>query len=363
MRTYFFNIIGLLLITALFAHQAQAQGKLVFEKNRHNFGKIKEEDGKVKVIFEFTNTGNAAVALTSVQASCGCTTPTWTQEPVAPGKTGIITAVYDPTNRPGPFNKSITIKSNGTPSSMVLMIEGEVIPRKKGPKDWFPTENGALRMKNGNVYFNQVLHDQVATMDFLLFNQSNQPVNIKLAETRASLPAHVSLEATPTVIQPNDSLTLKFSYDATKKNDWGYTTDRFMLMTDDPKQPAKQMYLSANIVENFGNLTSESKFPIVSYDKIVHDFGKVNPSTISSVDFTMSNTGDAPLIIRKTSATCGCTASNPKKTTLQPGESTTVTVSFNSAGKKGLINQTVTIITNDPSNASTLLKIKAEVNQ
>jgi hypothetical protein len=363
MRIYLFNIIGLLIIVNLFSAQAIAQGKLVFEKNKHDFGQIQEEDGPAEVTFEFTNTGSTPVTISNVKASCGCTTPTWTKEAVTPGKTGIITASYNPSNRPGPFNKSITVTSDASNSTAVLIINGDVIPRERGPQDWFPIESGALRMRARNVYFNQVYNDDTnSTVDFLLYNQSEKPINLKLAETMATFPPHISMVASQTQINPRDSLILQFKYDAVKKNDWGYMSDRFILMTNDTLEPNKQMYISANIVENFGNLTSESKIPMISFDKTYHDFGKINQGTTSSIDFKMTNNGNAPLIIRKTSASCGCTASEPKKTELAPGESTMITVRFNSSGKTGKQDQNVTIITNDPAQTSVRLNIAAEIN-
>ncbi len=363
MRIYLLKIIGLFFVLGLSAANATAQGKLVFEKDKHEFGKIQEEAGPAEITFEFTNTGNAAVTISDVKASCGCTTPTWTKEAVAPGKTGFIKAAYDPNNRPGPFEKSITIQSNAENPTVVLSIKGEVIPRERGPKDWFPIESGALRMRSKNIYLNKIYHNQSSnSIDFLVYNQSDEPIHLKLAETKATLPAHVSIESTQTQVNPKDSLILKFNYDAVKKNDWGYVSDRFILLTDDATEPNKQLYISANITENFGTLSSESKIPMIGFDKNYHDFGKVNQNTTSSVDFTMVNNGNAPLIVRKTSASCGCTVSEPKKTTLQPGESTTITVRFSSGGKTGKQNQNVTIITNDPAKTTMTLSISAEIN-
>ena len=64
--------------------------------------------------------------ISNVQASCGCTTPKWTNEPVAPGKTGVITASYNSSGRPGPFTKSITVTSNAKSTPKVLTINGVV---------------------------------------------------------------------------------------------------------------------------------------------------------------------------------------------------------------------------------------------
>lgn len=105
---------------------AQAQPELKFTATTHDFGVITEKGGKVKHRFEFTNTGDEPLVISNVQASCGCTTPEWTKTPVPPKGKGYVDAQYDPLNRPGSFNKSLTINSNAFPSTATLFIKGEV---------------------------------------------------------------------------------------------------------------------------------------------------------------------------------------------------------------------------------------------
>lgn len=117
-----------LFVFAAQAIMAQDQGVLTFEKTEHDFGNVKEEGGPVTIDFKFKNTGKAPLVVSGVQASCGCTTPDWTKEPVAPGKTGFIRAQYNPQGRPGIFNKTLTVTSNTTPATSLITIKGNVIP-------------------------------------------------------------------------------------------------------------------------------------------------------------------------------------------------------------------------------------------
>ena len=100
-----------------------------FEFGTHDFGELNEGDD-AEIDFTFTNTGNKNLILTNVKASCGCTTPYWSKEPVAPGETGKITAKYSTKNRSGSFNKAITITSNANPGTQRIFIKGNV---KKAP--------------------------------------------------------------------------------------------------------------------------------------------------------------------------------------------------------------------------------------
>lgn len=113
-----------LLILAL-SPGAFAQGALTFETPVHEFGSFNEGE-EVTHVFRFTNTGDAPITLTDVRASCGCTTPSYTTDAVAPGGAGEITVVYDSAGRPGPFTKRVTVEAGG--EAMALQIRGTVVP-------------------------------------------------------------------------------------------------------------------------------------------------------------------------------------------------------------------------------------------
>jgi hypothetical protein len=76
-----------------------------------NFGSV-DAGKKVEVKFRFKNTGAKPLILTEVRAGCGCTTPEWTKEPVAPGKEGYVTGIFNSANQHGEVHKMISVRSN-----------------------------------------------------------------------------------------------------------------------------------------------------------------------------------------------------------------------------------------------------------
>ena len=104
------------------------EGKITVDKTVHDFGTVKEDNGKVNAVFTIKNTTKSPIVLSEVRASCGCTTPDWTKEPIAPGKTGKITATYNPKGNVGPFEKSVTINVSvgDTIQTIVVKIKGTV---------------------------------------------------------------------------------------------------------------------------------------------------------------------------------------------------------------------------------------------
>ena len=101
--------------------------KMNFEFETFDFGDI-EEGADAQVDFNFTNTGQEKLIITNVKASCGCTTPFWSKEPVQPGADSKITAKYNTVNKSGRFNKSITITSNSSTATKRIFIKGNVVP-------------------------------------------------------------------------------------------------------------------------------------------------------------------------------------------------------------------------------------------
>jgi hypothetical protein len=90
-----------------------------------DFGKIPQ--GKpVTHEFKFTNTGKVPLVLSTVQASCGCTTPDYSKEPIPPGKTGTIKATFNAA-AVGSFNKSVTVNANVEGGATYLVLKGEVV--------------------------------------------------------------------------------------------------------------------------------------------------------------------------------------------------------------------------------------------
>lgn len=132
-------LFSLLLAAAFSSAVAQDQptpapasnAKVKFEEITHNFANVIE--GQIaRYDFKFTNTGTDPLVLSNVQASCGCTSPKWPREPIAPGASAVVTAEYNSSGRPGNFTKNIFVYSNG--GDVTLTITGIVVKEPEKPK-------------------------------------------------------------------------------------------------------------------------------------------------------------------------------------------------------------------------------------
>ena len=127
------KVIYLLGIMLLFAGVAKAQDskpaigpEIEFEKVVHDYGEI-PFNGNGECEFRFTNTGNEPLLIQKPKSSCGCTIPSWPNEPILPGESDGIKVTYR-TNRAGNINKTVTVTSNALKNSnVVLRIKGRVL--------------------------------------------------------------------------------------------------------------------------------------------------------------------------------------------------------------------------------------------
>jgi hypothetical protein len=118
------------LLTGMAAQAQQADTTVKFTNLVHDFGDIVQNAGPQTYAFEFTNVGAEPVTIQDVKASCGCTTPGWTREPVAPGEKGEVKATYNP-SAVMPFDKTLTVYTSGVPAQFVLHIKGRVVEAPK----------------------------------------------------------------------------------------------------------------------------------------------------------------------------------------------------------------------------------------
>ncbi|MBQ3238766.1 MAG: DUF1573 domain-containing protein [Bacteroidaceae bacterium] len=134
MRKYMLMAVLVMMTAMGFAQEQQQEvkprvkGEMKFEHTRHNFGIFAIDTAVVTHDFVFTNVGKAPLIIHQANASCGCTVPEYTLEPIMPGEKGKITVTYNGKGRrPGVFRKSITIHNNGKQTPLRLYIEGEMI--------------------------------------------------------------------------------------------------------------------------------------------------------------------------------------------------------------------------------------------
>lgn len=110
-------------------------------------------------------------------------------------------------------------------------------------------------------------------------------------------------------------------------------------------------------------LCAQAQAPILTFDKVHHDFGKIGPDRKVAHRFKATNTGTATLNITHLNASCGCTATALGKWSLNPGESTEIEATFDPKGMKNNVRKSIQVTSNDARNGIQTLTFEAEVVQ
>jgi hypothetical protein len=355
-------IISLLLFCAGVNAQ-YAQTKMKVSETEHDFGKFKEEAGKQAHDFTITNTGTDPLVIQNVVASCGCTTPDWTKQPIPAGGTGKVTAIYDPKDRPGPFSKTITVYSNTKPETIVLIIKGEVIPHEKTVEELFTFPVGSIRFESNHMAFTDVKKTEKKIRVMQLVNTSNAPVKVEFA----GLPAHLVLKSNPETLKPGQKGVVEGTYDATKNQSWGNVSDMVKIVLNGVTQENVYYYVSANLVEDFSSLSKEDieNAPVFKVETTTVDLGKIKGNTQNEVEFKFTNAGKNDLVLRYIRSSCGCTAvqQGNQGVGIKAGQSSSIKATFNSGSYKGKVTKAIYVYTNDPKNSQVVLMLNADVEQ
>jgi len=119
----------------------------------------------------------------------------------------------------------------------------------------------------------------------------------------------------------------------------------------------------AFVAPAFGQAASASKTagPVITFEKNTHDFGDMFQGDQVEKTFKFTNTGNEPLIITNVQVTCGCTTKSYPRDPIAPGAKGEITLGFNSAGKMGKQNKTVTVISNASNTDGSQITFTANV--
>jgi hypothetical protein len=136
------SIFAFVVLGFTFASAQHTNGPVMtFPQTTIDYGNIEKGADPIRK-FAFTNTGNEPLIIKSAKGSCGCTVPTYPQEPIMPGETATIDVRYD-TQRVGNFNKQVTLTTNEENSTHTLTIKGEV--KAPATQESVPASTGGLK--------------------------------------------------------------------------------------------------------------------------------------------------------------------------------------------------------------------------
>lgn len=334
------------------------KGTLLFDETSVNFGKVDENDGELMKAFEYRNISNFPVKILSVESGCGCTIAEYDKNPIASQKEGAITIKFDPKNRPGDFDRTITIRTDGQPEYIYLHMYGSVTNSRMEYLSSFPIIQGNMRLTTNKVNFTLTDKKRDSAVVTLL-NNSKKMISITSVKT----PPYIRAVILKPMLMPDDASQIKITYYGDIANDFGIKNDELYIQTSDDSVPKKIVLVRADITQDFSTMSESEKknAPVAVATNTEHNFGEVYLGEVVSYDFTITNKGKSDLRIRKVKPDCGCIVGSFTKEIIKKGKTGTITIKFNSKGYRGAVSKNIQVFVNDPKNPVLFLKIKANV--
>jgi hypothetical protein len=315
------------LMLTITASNAQS-GRAGFEYPSHNFGNnIPEKGGNITHRFIFTNNGNAPVTIQNVTASCGCTSPAWIKEPVAPGQQGFVDATYRPAGRPGSFTKNLTVTTNGDPKMIALTISGVVVKAPQTVEEEFPVALEGVRVSERVFAFGRATQNDNKESKIKVYNSSETPVTL----TFSGVPEYLKIQ--PVTLQPKEKGTITCNYTATKKTKYGTAVDNFDLLVDGKKSPSAILTSNVTVIPTLTNDKNVAQ-PLLSFQNNNYAFSNIKQGSVVSNEYKFTNTGKGDLEIIALNHSESIKVTYPKKP-IKPNESGTIKVELNTKKLKG----------------------------
>lgn len=349
-------LVFLAIVCSSIFFQAKAQVKWIEET--HNFGAFNEKDGTVSCDMKFVNIGNKPVIINQVHVTCGCTSPSFDKKPIAPGDTGYVTLAYNPTGRPGRFEKRVYVDMNTTPSRYTLYIKGSVVGSPTTLNERYPVEEGPLRLRTASAPFGEVLKGKSKSYFLEIYNSSTDTLIPKWK----SIPNFLTTSTEEKPVFPGENSSFVFMLASEMVPEYGLTIDSLVLIPDDVKyRDPIVIPMSVMVQEDFSHLTPGQlkNAPVIEVSETIVNFEEIDPETLSvSRSIDISNQGKDQLIIHRVYSIDKGIVPEISTNKIKKGKTAQLTVTVHPEQlSSDVVNARVVIISNDPAEPMLSIRI------
>lgn len=348
----------LLTVLVLFCGLISAQNdKISFNEVEHDFGDINERGGNASFDFVLTNRSDVPIVISNVTATCGCTTPVWTKEPIESGKTGVISVSYNPLGRVAPFTKDITVyMDKNAPAHLRIkgnVLRDEDMKKKLTPEEIYPVAVGNYLLKTKELNFGRADLKETKTVRLEAFNNSDKPATQKAVK----LPKYMTVAFNPAVVPAKTAATIDVSLNVQDEHLYGDVRGEIQLQMNDTRQ---SFPYSVTIQEDFSKWSVEQKANAGKLNVTFTTINFGNLTTGNSRTLKISNSGKSVLNIRAIQSSDPLVTVSKNRFTVKPGEIVEIKVMLDTKKVRSKLSATLMIVSDDPSKPAYPLTVLAE---
>ncbi len=331
-------------------------------ETEHDFGAFDENNGKVTCTMRFVNTGDQPVSIVSARATCGCTMPSYTRRPVAPGDTGRVEIAYNPVGRPGRFSKKVYIETSDDDGRTTLVVKGVVIGASNTVRSRFPVDAGPLKLRTAVAAFGRVDRDKHKSVFVDAYNSSADSI---VSEWR-NVPPYLKISSGTHSIAAGDYGAFTFFLSGAGMPQYGLVTDSVTLVPD-RRNPNDTIDIGivAIVSENFDHLTDSQreKAPVIGLYPETIDLGIVRRDEgTESRTFEIKNHGNTTMTLRRVYSTDRGITVSCHTDKIKKGKTAKATVTVDlKAIDSPIVNARVQVISNSPDNPTASIRVVGEI--
>lgn len=294
--------IGIPVLAILFSSPF-SYGNVRWLQNFYNFGAIKEVNGPVKGEAKFINEGTNPTYIRSVRPSCGCTDVAYTEDKIMPGDTAVVSFTYDPTGRPGKFEKTVRVVVGEDNELSSIKLYGTVIASDETLATIFPVTVGNLRLERDSVAIGDVRIGGTRHIFLNAYNQSQDTIVPGWIDTNPD----IITDLNPRKIPPGESSTFSFTIHSDAQESFGPALRNVEIFSDERDAPKGKVKISINYTVDPSGMTAKElekmAYAIVMPEML--DLGELSKSRSADFSFEIINDGKENLAIRKIMASNG----------------------------------------------------------
>jgi len=318
--------------------------KISFNETEHDFGTIGEKNGSVTCDFVLTNNSNVPILISNATASCGCTKPVWTKEPIEPGKKGTVSVTYNPLGRVASFAKPVTVYINTQAKPIYLRIKGNVVAGeivKKKPEEIYPVALGNYLLKTKDLNFGQIYMNKAKIMRLEVFNNSDQPVTQKTMK----LPKYLTVAFNPVVIPAKTAGSVEVTVSASENDLYGDLSGNFTLLINEVRQ---SFPYSATVLDDFSQWTESKKASAGKINLSASEINFGNFSSGTTRTLRIANSGKSVLNIRSIRSSDPAITVSKSQFVVNVGEIVDVKINVDTKKISSKLSSTLMIVSDDP---------------
>lgn len=336
-----------------------AQNSIKFESDSVFVGKLSNYKDTISYTFPFDVISSAGISIDTVVSDCSCLSAEYSKEEIRKGHKGMLAVKFVP-YKPGPFDKTFTVKLNGSNQEYNLKLAGFIRPSSLSYDKLYPYGKTGLKWAHKKISFGLLTAQGLASKKIYFYNSTDDTLRF---ENPPITPAYLGIliDSSEFEIFPKSEGSFSLFIKPEDREEYGYAQDTFSIeLTNSQKEVISSNCIVAASIY-FPESEGDGPKPKMGLSSTYMNLGNVKNDGTKIVTLSVMNTGEVPLKILKVETNHGLELLSMEDDEVQTFETVNVNIRYLETPRTGKETRSFTLFTNDPVDPVTIITIKANV--